>query len=454
MKSPLAVLLLAAMLTLPGAAQSLADLGVDAPTEKFSQRVVTTSRLADPWEILWGPDGQLWATERSANAVIRVDPVSGAKTTLVTVPDAYRTDTQDGVLGLALHPGLLRNRGQDYVYVSFVYDGDPGPGHVRRLKVRRYTYDAQTRTLDRPLDLLSELPSFGDHAGGRLVMGPNDKLFLTVGDLAANHLSNPCTPNRAQDLPAADDVKQSVWTTYQGKVLRINLDGSIPADNPILGGVRSHVYSYGHRNPQGLAVGPGGRLYEMEHGPSTDDELNLIQAGKNYGWPYVAGYQDDRTYVYANWSAAAPTPCASLHFIPIGAPAGVPQQPESAWSHPDFTPPLKTFFTVGPTFNFAQGNAVIAPSGIEVYAATGAGAIPGWSNSVLITSLTKGSIFRVKLNADGTAVVGNPVQYFQARSRYRDLAVSPDGRTIFVAVDNWSSPENPGAILAFSLAGS
>ena len=192
-------------------------------------------------------------------------------------------------------------------------------------------------------------------------------------------------------------------------------------------------------------------MYESEHGPSTDDELNLLVAGKNYGWPFVAGYQDDRSYVYANYSASAPNPCASLPFDPFGGPPSVPRQKETDWHHPDFMPPLKTFFTVERDYNFAaRGNAVIGASGIDVYASS---AIPGWANSVLIASLAKGAIFRVKLSADGTSVVGNPVAYFIAKNRYRDVAISPDGRTIFATVDNWGNSENPGAILAFTYQG-
>src|SRR4029079_12218968 len=122
------------------------------------------------------------------------------------------------------------------------------------------------------------------------------------------------------------------WKTYQGKVLRLNLDGSIPSDNPVLNGVRSHIYSYGHRNPQGIVFGPDGTLYESEHGPDTDDEVNVIEAGKNYGWPFVAGYRDDNVYVWANWPASTPAPCASLTFNPHRIPASVPQQHETAWN--------------------------------------------------------------------------------------------------------------------------
>lgn len=428
---------------------SLIDFGVDVnPSETFTTRVITTSRLLDPWEIRWGPDGAIWMTERGAKSVSRLNVATGVRSTLVTIDDSLLRDTQDGVLGLALHPALLTNRRQDFVYVSYVYDGGgPGPGRVRKLRLRRYTYDASTETLGRPLDLLTEIPSFGDHSAGRLLMGQDQKLYLTVGDLAANDMGNQCAANRAQDLPTAEELTAKSWAAYQGKVLRINLDGSIPADNPSIGGVRSHIFTYGHRNPQGLAVGPNGTVYEAEHGPSTDDEVNLLRAGKNYGWPFVAGFQDDKSYVYGNYSKSSPQPCASLAFNPLNPPPSVPRQKETEWSHPDFAPPVRTFFTVGDDYRFSErGNAVIAASGIDVYTST---AIPGWANSVLVASL-HGSLFRVKLSADGTTGSGQSIRYFKSKNRYRDVAISPDGRTIFVSVDNWASEDNPGAIMAFT----
>lgn len=429
----------------------LSDLGIEIDVaERFQIRVVNATPFLDPWDIQWGPDRQLWGTERGAKAVIRIDPVNGAKTTLVTIEEALLRDTQDGVLGLALHSGLLTPAGPNYVYVSFVYDADPGAPHLRRMTLRRFTYNAATKTLGSPVDLLTNLPSSDDHAGGRMVFGPDQKIYLTIGDLAANHLTHPCEVNRAQDLPTAKHVAARNWETYQGKILRINLDGSIPADNPLLSGVRSHVFSIGHRNPQGLAVGAG-KLYAAEHGPSTDDEVNQIRAGGNYGWPNVAGYQDDRSYVFANWSASAPQPCPGPGFNPLWAPPSVPQQKESSWSHPAFVPPVQSFFAVGPEYDFAKrGNAVIAAAGLDVYTSR---AIPGWANSVLVASLKFGTVFRVKLTPDGAAAAGKPTAYFASENRYRDIAISPDGREIFVSIDNWASKENPGRILAFRYLG-
>jgi PQQ-dependent dehydrogenase (s-GDH family) len=283
---------------------------------------------------------------------------------------------------------------------------------------------------------------------------------LSIGDQGANWLQNYCTVNRAQDLPAAAEVAARDWTKYQGKMLRLNLDGTIPPDNPMLSGVRSHVFSYGHRNPQGIAFGPGGRLYSSEHGPDTDDEFNLVESGKNYGWPRVAGYNDDRVYVFVKWSEPVSVPCASLKFDQTVFPPSVPQEKESTWSHPDFRAPLKTFFTVASDYDIrTQGSATIAPGGLDLYPASGP--IPGWPNSALILSLKSGTVYRVKLSADGTSAAGDPTTHFKTTNRYRDIALHPDGRTIYLVTDSQGSSTdasgrpsralaNPGAILAFT----
>jgi PQQ-dependent dehydrogenase (s-GDH family) len=189
----------------------------------------------------------------------------------------------------------------DYVYVAYTYDADPGEALDHRAKIRRYTYDPVTQKLDTPVDIITDLPA---HNAGRLVYGPDQKLYYSIGDQGSNQFLNACNVIAAQDTPTQSEVTAKDFSKYKGKILRLNLDGTIPTDNPEINGVQSHVYTYGHRNPQGLAFGPEGTLYSAEHGPKTDDEVNIIQAGKNYGWPHVAGYKDDKAYVYANWSAS------------------------------------------------------------------------------------------------------------------------------------------------------
>ena len=368
----------------------------------------------------------------------------------MTIPEVNTTFTQDGLLGLAFHADLVRGTGNDFVYVAFTYDDAAGPALARRLAVRRYRYDQAARALVDPLDILTGLPTHTDHVGGRLAFGPDRKLYLTIGDQGSNFGGNRCDANHAQTLPTAAQVRAKDWSAYQGKILRLDLDGSIPADNPEIGGVRSHVFSVGHRNPLGLAFGPNGRLYESEHGPSSDDEANLIESGRNYGWPNVAGYKDGKAYVYANWSASSPTPCASLpRAVATRSRASVPQQAESAFNHPQFTPPLRTFFTVETGYDLNRiGSATIAPGGLDVYTGDG---IPGWKNSLLVLSLIRGAVYRLSLAPDGRSVQGPPSELFKSANRYRDIALNPDGRTIYLATDP-SGPSRDAAGVVTSKA--
>ena len=457
-----------------GSRESLASPEQEAARRDggFTKRVVTTG-LTDPFQIVWGPDDHLWVTERTAGRITRVRPADGSRTPAITIAGDFLADGPGGVLGMALDPGLLKGTGNDFVYAAYTYDADADPKTIsRRTRIVRLTYDRSAQTLGTPLEMLTSLPAGTDHQGGRLVFGPDRKLYFSIGDLGANQLANFCNPDLSQAIPTAAQVQKRDWSLYEGKVLRMNLDGSIPPDNPTIAGVRSHIYSYGHRNPQGLVFAPDGTLYESEHGPNTDDEINLIQAGRNYGWPHVAGYKDDQSYAFANWSASKGVPCRSLKFTayPEVAPS-VPMQKESAWSHPDFTPPIQALRTVPTGYNFKDPRCAdralyyqcwptVAPASLAVYSATNA--IPGWNRSLLLPSLKHGSIFRIPLNADGTAAVGEPGAHahFKTVNRYRDVAVRPDGLAVFIATDVGGNTndeagrpatrvENSGAILEF-----
>ncbi len=443
---------------------------VSPPPEIFAMRVVATG-LQQPLELAFGPDGYLWLTERVGKRVLRINPADGARSTAVTITEVDQKGGQDGLLGMVLHPDLLQDQGTDYVYVAYTYDAAAGTAMDRRVKIRRYTYNEATQKLDDALDLITGLPGSSDHNAGRLVLGPDEKLYYAIGDQGNNQFDNACKPILAQVLPTAAEVRAADWRHYPGKILRLNLDGSIPDDNPELAGVRSHVYSYGHRNVQGLAISADGQLYATEHGPKSDDEVNLIQAGKNYGWPHVAGYQDDQAYVYGNWSAASN--CARLEFNDFAIPSTVPQQAESEWSHPDFTPPLKTFYTVEDDYDFQNEECTpneficwptVAPTGLELYAAPTDG-MPGWTPSLLMAALKTGTVYRMALTEDGTALQGDALPLFKTINRYRDLALNPDGRTFYVITDNDNFTftqdaaglptdvlENPGALLEFTYA--
>jgi PQQ-dependent dehydrogenase (s-GDH family) len=318
--------------------------------------------------------------------------------------------------------------------------------------------------------LITGLPASQDHNSGKLVIGPDEKLYYSIGDQGNNQFDNVCRPILAQVLPTQAEIDAADWSHYPGKVLRMNLDGSIPEDNPLLEGVQSHVFTYGHRNVQGLVMSDAGILYGTEHGPKTDDEINIHEAGMNYGWPHIAGYQDNQAYVYANWSEAEN--CERLGFSDYEIPAGVPQQEESEWSHDDFVPPLQTFGTVEDAYDFHSPQCApqewicwptIAPTGIAFYDAQEEG-VPGWGNSLLVTALKMGAVYRIELGEDGSSVIEEAVPYFKTTNRYRDVEVAPDRRTFYVITDsrNWTlGPdgiptdvlENPGTILEFTFSG-
>ena len=202
-----------------------------------------------------------------------------------------------------------------------------------------------------------------------------------------------------------------------------------------------------------------GQLFEAEHGPSTDDEINRIEAGKSYGWPEIAGYKDNQAYVYANWSESAPTACEDLPNV-RQPPDSVPSQQETAWQHPDFRPPLVTFFSVSNDYDFgANGAATVAASGLDIY--NNSSGIPGWSDSLLLASLTRGGVYRVALNATHDQIIGTPPLLFNSTNRYRDIAIRPDGKAFYLVTDNVGPTRddngistrelaNPGSILEFA----
>ncbi|WP_415281339.1 PQQ-dependent sugar dehydrogenase [Candidatus Nitrososphaera sp. FF02] len=204
-----------------------------------------------PWALDIAPDGRLFFTER-AGAVRVIE-----NNTLLAEPAAYINVAQEGeagLMGLALHPGFAENH---LVYVYHTYS-DAGAVYnkvVAFTERNNELIDSQT--------IIDEIPAADRNDGGRIKFGPDGKLYIATGD--ARH------PELAQDAGS-----------LAGKILRINPDGSVPADNPFEG---SPVYSYGHRNVQGLAWDAQGNLYASEHGESGNDEINLIRPGENYGWP-------------------------------------------------------------------------------------------------------------------------------------------------------------------------
>ncbi len=439
-----------------------------AQTESFSaKRIVNQAAsspanrffLEHPYEIIYGPDDSLWITEKTGR-VLKVSPQSGRADTLLnyranvmftrTINGSGQTTgaAQDGMLGMALHPNLNQGVGKDSVYILYTYNS----GGNRRLRISAFKYNRAARTLTGETVLLENIPGSNDHNSGRLAIGADLKLYASIGDLGYNQFGNKCNTIRSQDVPTAAEVTGNDRIKYQGKILRMNLNGSIPSDNPTFGTVRSHIYSIGHRNPQGLvfeknssgSTFSGSRLYSNEHGPAADDEVNIIQSGKNYGWPNVSGYKDNYWYRYYNWSSAGN--CSSQSYGgECSVPTGVTAVSEFSFNDPNFVAPVFTMSTKdsnGYTMpcSWLQ-NPTVAPAAMDFYYFNNK--IPNWQNSLLIPTLKKGTVYRVKLNALGTGIQGDTIPYFREENRYRDIAVSPDGVTFYLITDSVGQTSGP-----------
>jgi glucose/arabinose dehydrogenase len=208
-----------------------------------------------PWGLVTLPDGSILYSRRDAQDVVRLVPSTGVKTSIGTVPNVQSTDGEGGLLGLAI-PATY---GSDpWLYVMHT---SPTDNRIVRMRVTNGRLDTSTEQV-----LVSGILRNKYHNGGRLRFGPDGKLYASTGD--------------AQN----GDYAQNTGS-LNGKVLRINPDGSVPSDNPF----GNYVWSYGHRNPQGLAFDSQGRLWEQEFGNSVMDETNLITKGGNYGWPACEG---------------------------------------------------------------------------------------------------------------------------------------------------------------------
>lgn len=453
-----------------------------AGTKQFEMKVLADGFEA-PWEITWGPDGWLWLTERTGGKITRVNPADGSTQVAIDIEEVSAPGGQDGLLGLALDPGLLAGTGNDYVYAAYSYVdkdrekhpwvADPFSPYAKLfVKIVRLSYNEADGTLGEPVELVAGLPGQNDHNSGRLKIGPVDgKLYYTIGDGGKGQLGNWCIPIEAQRLPTESELAVPDYIGYQGKSLRLNLDGSIPADNPEIEGVRSHVFTYGHRNMQGIDFAPDGTLYASEQGPKTDDEVNILAGGANYGWPHVVGFKDDMAYQMARWDLAT-TPCAELTFSDITIDPSVPVTDESEWPEEQHDP-IATLFTVPDDWDFTDEacNGIdficwptVATSAMQAYFPEAGEGIPGWEHSLLVTTLKRGSIYRVPLSEDGQTVTGPIERYFQSENRLRDMALSPDMQTMYVATDAsglvgtmdggaGTTLKNPGAILVYTYTG-
>lgn len=317
-----------------------------------------SQNLSFPWELLWGPDDFLWMTERGGR-ISRINPSNGEISPLLTIHEV-KSQGEGGLLGMVLHPNFSKN---PHVFVVYNYD----KSGVYTEKIVRYTYNASS--LINPTIILDNIPAANYHNGSRLLISPDLKLFITTGD-AVN-------ANSAQSI-----------NSLSGKVLRLNLDGSIPTDNPIAGNA---LWSLGHRNAQGL-VFANGKLYSSEHGPEKDDEINIIERNRNYGWPNVNGFCNESTEQAF---------CNSNNVV----------EPLKSWT---------------PT---------IAVSGMDYYEN---GPLTQFKNSLILATLKNQTLFQLKLNIAGDKIEETKELFRGTYGRLRDVCVGADGK-IYVLTSNGSN---------------
>jgi glucose/arabinose dehydrogenase len=343
-------------------------------------RAVTfTSGLDHPWGLAFLPDGRMLVTERpgrmrivSADGTTLSDPLTG-------VPAVHALG-QGGLLDVAIDPDFATT---PWVYWSFAEDGAVGSGTAVARGLLNGT------TLSSMQVIFRQLPKVvvGDNNyGARLVFANDKTLFVTLGERETDDPTAP-TADHAQSL-----------ATHLGKVVRINRDGTVPADNPYVGvtGVLPEIYSIGHRNPQGAALNPAtGELWLDEHGPLGGDEINRIVAKHNYGWPL-------RSYGCPEGSTPG-TGCA------IGA----------GTHFPNFDEPLDKWI---PTST--------APSGMMFYTGD---AFPEWKASVFVGALAGMSLWR--LPVVGNSVGAREQLFADLGERIRDVRQGPDG-FIYLLTDN------------------
>jgi glucose/arabinose dehydrogenase len=345
-----------------------------SPTRPFTSTAV--AEFDTPWAIAFLPDGRMLVTEKPGRIFLVTQ--SGRKTKVANVPPVLASG-QNGLLDIVTAPDFASS---SQVYFTYVEPGEGG----RLVLSRAVLFISENSAALANLTVIwRQTPAGGGgQPGGIIAFDPQGShLFLTVGDRMQ--------PNSAQDPSQA-----------RGKLLRLNLDGSTPDDNPHASkrGTLGQTWTTGHRNPYGLAFAPDGRLWLHEMGPRGGDEFNLIEPGRNYGWPIVSNGD--------NYNGT-PIPRHS--------------------TRPEFAAPA-IYWT-----------PVIAPAGLAFYEGA---MFPQWRGSALIGGLRARCLVRVIFGADGQP---DEAERWNMRARIRDVAVAPDG-AIWLIEDS-----NPGRLLRLTPVG-
>ncbi|MEP7238371.1 MAG: PQQ-dependent sugar dehydrogenase [Ferruginibacter sp.] len=316
------------------------------------------SGLNFPWEILWGKDDHIWMTERGGK-ISKIDPVTGKIVFSSKIAEVV-ANNEGGLLAMVQHPDFLTN-GLFYV----VYDYNTGGNYREKMVQMKF----ENGSIQPVKTLVDNIPASSIHNGSRLWI-TNDVtpvIFMTTGEASVQ-------PN------------SQLTTSLSGKVLRFKLDGSIPADNPYPG---SPVWSYGHRNQQGLVIA-NGIMYASEHGPNIEDEVNIIEKNRNYGWPKINGPCDE---------PAEKIFCTANNIK------------EPIWS---------------------SGSSTLAVCGMDYYNSSKIGE---WKNSLLMCTLKDASLRVLTLSSDGLGVIKQQTFFKNKFGRLRDICISPQGR-VYLCTSN------------------
>lgn len=274
------------------------DIPLKEDSKNYKLEVVAAD-IANPWGMVWLPDGSMLVTEKSG-ALYHIK--NGSKTEVTNVPKIYSRG-QGGLLDIALHPNYAKI---GWIYMTFASDEGEGTGGNTKL-IRAKLLDGSLTQIE---SLYKATPNTtkGQHFGSRIAFDNDGYLYFSVGD-RGDHFVNP------------QDIKRD-----GGKIYRLNDDGSIPKDNPFLGqaGAKEAVFTYGNRNPQGMAKNPiTGEIWAHEHGPKGGDEINIIKKGANYGWPLVTyGIDYDGTTI-SKESEKTGIEKPIYYWVPSIAPSGM-----------------------------------------------------------------------------------------------------------------------------------
>jgi aldose sugar dehydrogenase len=329
---------------------------------------VVARGLVHPWAVEPLPGGEFLVTERPGR--MRVISAQGQLRAPLTGLPRIEAGGQGGLLDVALSPNFASDR---TIFWSFTEPRQGGNG----TSVARGVLSADRRSVSQVRVIFRALPTYNNnmHFGSRIAFAPDGKLFVTTGER-----SDASMRHHAQKVD-----------NHLGKVVRINADGTVPSDNPFVGqaGARGEVWTYGHRNLQASAIDGQGRLWTIEHGPRGGDELNLIEKGKNYGWPLVS---------YGIEYSGRPIPNAVTQREGF-------QQPVYYW------------------------DPIIAPSGAQFYSGN---AFPEWRGNLFIGSMGETQLVRLVLQND--RVTGEEELLRNRGQRIRDVRQGPDGN-LYVVTD-------------------